>query len=933
MAERGAREVSGLIPAGFVLYVQQACGDEAAERVAAAMGLRAAEVEPYAWYEAADAVQVALAAQRETGDIDIGRRAAEAYFRLAMSTGAGDVLIAAGSPSAAIEVLVQLGSRASDNRPLRIVEATEDSAVIEGRYGDASIVHQAFCGFPAAALALVPTLFGMTATTIEPSCQVRGDDRCRFVVRWRPDPLAQSPDIEASTARADAMIDRFEELQLMAAELAEIEDVDEALAEILQQVDRVASAPWWLIRVQLEDGDEPRTHHVGFGSDAQALAAAERVARAGGEADDALVVEVVSPRRRYGHLAAFYPPGESLPDTSRRMLSAYAAHVAAALDSLVALDTATRNHQTSVALLELARELAAVTTSDQMAMRLATAIIPVISCTSSSVWLGDGDGFALRAVGGDGVLCDARLGSGAIPALAAASMAGRPVIVHADAAPSAVRTSLGTSVDRVVLAPIVVRGEVLGVAAAGFSGTTPMADRDLVARIAALADQAGTALDNARLLERVHHDALHDRLTGLPNRALIEDRVHVALGSSTPSLLFIDLDRFKNVNDTLGHGAGDELIRQVGARLRSVLRADDTLARLGGDEFVVLLHADPELVAERIGDALRAPFTVDGRELFISCSIGIASAPADGTTYEELLQHADVAMYDAKASGRATFSTYEAPGYLDGKRDLLELEASLHRAVGNDELVVLFQPQVDLATGGVIGAEALVRWDHPTLGRLAPDRFLHLAEESGVIVDIDRFVRRAAFAAARRWRDAGLDLRIAVNLSTRELQHRDLALDIAAEIEEAGLQADRVEVEVTDRVVIGDDTLPELAERLRAVGVRIAIDDFGTGTSVLGRLRSCSVDTLKIDRGFVSEIGTAEGDTIVRALVSLGRSLDLEVVAEGIETEQQRDLLLRLGCPVGQGYLFARPVPADDVAALAYARAGAMPSMSAKLSL
>jgi len=916
-----AREVSGMVPLGFVLYVRQACGDAAAERVAAVMGLRADQVEPSAWYEAGDVLGVAKAAQLETGDVDIGRRAAEAYFRQAVASGAGDLLISTGSPAAALQLLVEVGSRASDNRVLRVEETSEHGVVVEGRYQQDGVMDQAFCGFPAAAFSLVPTLFGMTATAIEPRCQVRGDDRCRFEVRWQPDPLAQAPDIEASAARADAMIGRFEELQEMSAELVDIDDADEALVRILEQADRVASAPRWLISVRFDERDAPRRHHVGFASDADALAAAARIDAATGELDDALVVDVVSPRRSYGWLAALYPAGRSFSDVDRRMLTAYAGHVAAALDALVALDTATRNHETSVALLELARELAAVTTSDQMAVRLAAAIIPVLSCTSSSVWLFDGSGYALSAVGGDGVPFDTRLGLH--------SVGDGPSMLPVADAPVAVRSSLDAGVQRVLLAPILVRGETLGVAAAGFGATLSLPERDLLARIAALADNAGIALDNARLLERVHHDALHDRLTGLPNRALIEDRVNAALSTSTPSLLFIDLDRFKNVNDTLGHGAGDRLIRQVGHRLRSVLRSDDTLGRLGGDEFVVLLQSDPEGVAMRIADALRAPFHVDDRELYISCSIGIATAPVDGATYEELLQHADVAMYDAKANGRATFATYERAGHLDGKRDLLDLESSLHRAVENEELAVLYQPQVDLATGRVVGAEALVRWDHPTLGRLAPDRFLHLAEESGVIVEIDRFVRRTAFAATRQWMDQGLQLRIAVNLSTREMQHRDLARDIADEIREAGLRPHDIEVEVTDRIVLGDDTLPELVQRLREVGVRVAIDDFGTGTSVLGRLRSCAVDTLKIDRGFVSEIGTAEGDTIVRALVSLGRSLDLEVVAEGVETDQQRELLRRLGCPIGQGYLFGRPTSAYEVGALA----ASMPSSSAKLPL
>ena len=486
-----------------------------------------------------------------------------------------------------------------------------------------------------------------------------------------------------------------------------------------------------------------------------------------------------------------------------------------------------------------------------------------------------------------------------------------------------------SSITQVALATITVRDEVLGVAVAGFSAdATTVRCQDLVPRLSGLADHAATALDNARLLERIHHDALHDRLTGLPNRALIEDRVAAALARAErddgwPSVLFVDLDRFKNVNDTLGHRAGDALIRQVALRIRSAIRHSDTLGRLGGDEFIVLLEGgqpagDAQRTAERLGAALQAPFTIEGHELFISCSIGIAQGPEDGTTYELLLQHADVAMYDAKDGGRGTFATY-APPRSGPRRDRLELESRLHRAVEHDEMAVLYQPQFDLVTHQIVGAEALVRWDHPVLGRLSPDRFLPLAEESGVIVEIDRWVRAQAFAQTAQWREDGLDWRIAVNVSTRDLLKRDIAEVIAAEIAIAGIRPDDVEIEVTDRVVLDDESLTGLVGRLRDVGLRVAIDDFGTGTSVLGRLRSCSVDTLKIDRSFVSEIGTAGGDTIVRALVSLGRSLDLVVVAEGIETEPHAELLTRLGCPIGQGYLYSRPVEAGMLAALTHA--------------
>ena len=914
--------MSGLITAAFVRYVERARGPVAAARVAAAVGRVPSDFTTAAWFTVADTRVVAGAAAVECNDRDIGRRAGEAAFWDLAEQGLDDFLIQSGSPEAAIALLVEVGARTTMDRQFAMIACGTDHAVVEGAFGHLVEAIPEFCAFPAAIFSLIPSLFGFTGTATETLCQCRGDERCRWEVRWHPSARnVERPDIAASEARVEAALGQFEALRQMAAELAKIDDVSLALAKITEQASATVMAPRYLLSVTLDDAEEPRVHAYGFPVETALDELAQTMCTSGTiDGHDALVVEVATGRRHYGYLAAAFLVGRTFLESDRRLFEAYAGHAAAALDSLVALDTARRHRDTSSALLELARTLAEVRTSQETVDQLVAAMRPVLGCTSARIWLHDDGG--LEIVGAIGTA---------------------PVLVDVVDAPGAISESLPPTIVRVAIAPISVRDEVLGVAVAGFtSEQTPTNERDLVPRLVGLTDHAATALDNARLLERVHHDALHDRLTGLPNRALIEDRAATALARAErddqwPSVLFVDLDRFKNVNDTLGHGAGDTLIRQVAHRIRSTMRKQDTLGRLGGDEFVVLLEGgladvDAETTAERLGAAMRAPFVVDGHELFISCSIGIAMAPDDGVTYEELLQHADVAMYDAKDRGRATFAVY-APPRSEPRRDRLELESRLHRAVDNGEIVVLYQPQVDLTTLEVVGTEALVRWDHPDLGRLTPDRFLPLAEESGVIVDIDRWVRAEAFAQSKRWLDAGYDWQIAINVSTRDLQKPDIAGVIAAEIAAAGISPDRVEVEVTDRVVLDDESLTGLVARLRDVGLRVAIDDFGTGTSVLGRLRSCSVDTLKIDRSFVAEIGTAGGDTIVRALVSLGRSLDLNVVAEGIETDAHLSLLRRLGCPLGQGYAFSRPVEAMMLTAAGYTAMADMPSMSAKLRL
>ena len=386
------------------------------------------------------------------------------------------------------------------------------------------------------------------------------------------------------------------------------------------------------------------------------------------------------------------------------------------------------------------------------------------------------------------------------------------------------------------------------------------------------------------------------------------------------SLLFIDLDRFKNVNDTLGHEVGDAVIREASSRLGSCLRASDTLARLGGDEFVALLPDtaadDAEHVADRMLRALKAPFSVEGRDVFISCSIGIASAPEHGTDYSTLLRHADRAMYKAKEAGRSTYAVHtDDPGF--ARKDRLALEGQLHTAIDRGELRVLYQPQIDLHTMRVVGVEALVRWDHPALGRLAPGHFIPLAEESGLIGEIDEWVRETAFEQASRWIDSGMPLRVAVNLSTRVLRDPRLVTHLADLLRRHRLSPELVELEVTDRVVMADDELPRVLAPLKALGVRLAVDDFGTGTSVLGRLQSGCIDVLKIDRSFVGAIRSASEEApLVSALLSIARSFGLDVVAEGVETAAQGAFLRRHGCQLAQGFFFSAPVEARDIEVL-----------------
>ncbi len=434
--------------------------------------------------------------------------------------------------------------------------------------------------------------------------------------------------------------------------------------------------------------------------------------------------------------------------------------------------------------------------------------------------------------------------------------------------------------------------------------------------------------ERARLEAELLHQAFHDPLTGLANRALLRDRVSHTLArgarrSGNVAVLVLDLDDFKRVNDSLGHAAGDRLLTAISARLLHATRGADTVARLGGDEFAVLLDSvrdahDAQLVAERVVQAVRAPVALDGTEVSVGTSVGIAVAEPGDTT-EELLRNADVAMYRAKQMGKGCHETF-APEMHADLLDRLELEADLRRALADPacgEFRVLYQPIVKLDGGGTTGVEALVRWQHPKRGLTAPLQFIPLAEETGLIVPLGRWVLREACRQAAGWqRRRGPDapaLTITVNISGRQLTHPGLVADVAEALDLAGLPPNCLVLEITETVIM-QDTAANFAtlHALKALGVRLAIDDFGTGYSSLGYLQKFPVDIIKIDKAFVD--GVARGGShaaLARTIVALGRTLALRTVAEGVEGDDQREHLHAIGCEYGQGYLFARPLTAE----------------------
>ena len=423
--------------------------------------------------------------------------------------------------------------------------------------------------------------------------------------------------------------------------------------------------------------------------------------------------------------------------------------------------------------------------------------------------------------------------------------------------------------------------------------------------------------------EQLRRQALYDALTGLPNRTLLMDRLEQAIAlaqrqNNAVFVLFFDLDRFKYVNDTLGHTAGDELLRVITARMSECVRKCDTLARLGGDEFVMLLeglkdeHWLPALL-QRLMHAICQPVMLAGQELSLTCSVGISAYPHDAHDAHTLLKYADTAMYHAKEKGRNTSERYAAEMHSRVNEHLV-LESQLRRALERDEFLLHYQPLLDLHTGRITGAEALVRWQHPELGMVPPARFIPLAEEAGLITGIGEWVLRTACRQAKAWHDAGYkDLRIAVNLSVQQLVRAQFDSEVAAALADSGLPPQYLELELTESMSMKHpERTVALLARLKAMGVSIAIDDFGTGYSNLSYLKRFPVDKLKLDRSFVSGITTnTEDSELAQAIVAMARSLRLTVVAEGVEEAQQVVLLRSYGCDQLQGYYFSPPVAAD----------------------
>lgn len=931
------RETSGVSTRLILAYVRERHGDDGVEDVLARANvseLRWRLEDEHQWLPFATKVALLEATVAVTGDAHAASKVGALVMTTRTATPVKVALSMLGSPVQVLRRIDRAAGKFTTIGRFRPVAVSDGAATVGYRLPDGYAPHHLNCDFTSGLLAQIPALFGLPPASVAHSaCQTRGAEECVFELRWqrarRWRRRRRRPAIDAMTVN-----DRFLALQDTVADLVSSDDLDEVLARVATRASTSVRASRYLLAVRLEASGAVHVH--GDGIEPGELHSLGRQLLATGDLhlDDVDVVsaEVVSSRRSYGHLAALFPARTGAFEHEQGLLAAYARLAAVALDSATALAAARTQGRTAQQLLDLANDLAEAVTVEEVS-RIATRAVPaVVAAPRASLFLFDAgrDQATLASQHGWEPHLLAELAAFAIGVADTAevdrlAVTGRPAVYtpqHPD--PFVARSCERLSVGQVVAVPVVAAGELHGLLFASWLQHEPVPgfDDDLFARIQGLAHHVGTALGRARLLETARHQALHDSLTGLANRALLEDRVDRSLAVRRRTgrlfaLLFVDLDRFKSVNDSLGHAAGDQLLRQAAARLRAVVRDSDTVARLGGDEFAVLLGdvaepRDAEIVAGKIVEVFAEDFDVDGHAVYVTASVGMSLPEPDDDT-EAVLRGADAAMYLAKVAGRNAWCW--RGGDSDDAAEQQSLMAALRHAISHGRLVLHYQPQMS-RTGQLAGVEALVRWNDPERGLLPPSVFLPVAEGSSLIVPLDLAVVRLAVDEAARWQRAGRPpVRLAINVSARTFCATAFLSTVRSSLRATGFPPHLLEFELTER-----ERLPSffraqvMAQSLTEMGVGIAVDDVGRGYSSLSWLRELPIRRMKLDRSFVADLTTSRAaDDMTTGLITLGRQLGCAVLAEGVETAEQLAFLAEHGCDEMQGYYLGRPMAAADL--------------------
>jgi diguanylate cyclase (GGDEF)-like protein len=933
MSIQRSNDFGGTIIGVVAAYLAENCQGELDAILSAAGENRTIEelADPANWstYDEARRLFEAIAAQY--GGPSFLRTVGEASMsQVGVAPDIGEVMRSFGSPASFLATPGLTSALVPITEQIN-TEIGPDEWFVRRRFLKGYAPFPELCAFLVGCLTVIPKLFGFGhVEAVEEACQCNGDAWCRIRLSWRSDTRIDSAAREAYERRHFEA--RFSSVQQTVTELVSGEGLESVLPRIVHAAGRAIKARVYLLALESDATSNSPFYWHGVDEPTARQYVAELGQESASTRPHVLVSEIYSARARYGRLIVFRHPGEAFLSSEASLLDTYAALAAAALDSATALDEARRDASTNKTLFELASSLVELGSVEDVAHRLADAVPSVIGCDRSLVAIRAQPGMAGPCIVMSGFEPDEEpiVRAKVREAQALPRHDQGPLIWLDPIAPASPSDVVGGVPTALAVTYLMFAGdEFIGSITADVKDRPERLRRvpDLLERLQGLAGYAIVGLRNARLLEEIRYQSLHDSLTGLPNRELILDRIEQMLARdrrnhSGVGLFFVDLDSFKDVNDTYGHGAGDELLRGVGARFAEVVRETDTVGRLGGDEFVVLSEgvsapAELELIAQRLIDVLDAPFHLQvhhqEHEVRMSASIGIALGYHDQPI--DFLRDGDIALYQAKTAGKNRYVFFE-PAMHAAVRRRHQLNAELREAIRAEQFFLLYQPIFELSTLRAIGVEALLRWQHPTRGVVGPSEFIPLLEESDLVVDVSRWVLTQACRQVRSWQEAGLDIAVSVNLSGRGLKDGRLMEHVKSALRSSGCEPSSIILELTETSLMSDaDSAVLQLAALRELGIRLAIDDFGTGYSSLSYLARFPVDSIKIDRSFIAAMThTPEARALVRTLVQLGEILDLHTVGEGIEDAEQLALLQSDGCDSGQGFLFAPPVTPAEAA-------------------
>jgi diguanylate cyclase (GGDEF)-like protein len=890
-----------------------------------------------------DKIRLFDAAAAELGDPRLGLRLGPAAMKDPAAAPLRVQARAFGSPAALIRRISRLSTRFDTACVLRCEWVQSGAAVVGRRALPPHQPSRADCDYTIGLLAQIPVVFGLPPARVDHgvTCQLNGAPECIYHLAWTESPVSRVRNMlrrftgaERGLGRESCAQHRLRVLEGAASELVSSAPLAELLDRIATRADSAVHAPGHLLAVRLPAGGR----HIRVRGTGEALAAALADDGTALNLTDSTLVElpvlsvpVASAAHHYGVLAAVAHPGQEFFPEDTDTLAAYARHAAAVLDSAGLLAEARENAETSELLLDVARALAEGSTVKTVAEAVADAVPTLSGATRSAVALWDADAGKLRIAGLSGWHGD--LAEKAVdyvttaqesPELSELLRNGAPLLVNRNGSDWAKNVLADFDLSAFAAIPIMAGDQLTGIVLAYWADARApeRLEGALTKRLTGLACLATVALDNIRLLEDARRQALHDSLTGLPNRALLEDRLEASLAQASRDgrrvgLLFCDVNRFKRINDSLGHGAGDSVLRHVADQLQTAVRSSDTVARYSGDEFVILLPdletaSEAEHLAARVRASLTEPLEINGTNIFVDVAIGTSvsgALPHERTdTLSEvarlLIEDADLQMYRSKARARGQRPPAKS-------KDSLRLETDLRGAAGRGELRVHYQPQIDVATNEIVAAEALVRWQHPELGLLPPGEFIPLAEESNLITEVGAYVLTEACRAGAAWRAAGHGIEISVNVSAAQLDSTEFTAFVRDTLNRTRFPAAALILEVTESQAVSDASMNDGTLRgLRSLGIGISVDDFGTGYSSLAQLHRLPVTEVKIDRSFTTRLAEEGSAAFIAGIVGLGHGLGLRVVAEGVETRGQLDAIRAMGCERVQGYLFGKPVEA-----------------------